>query len=363
MSTPVRHVCGLFDGPGQRSALVAPLIRDGIDAAERIVYLVDSPKASVRELASRLDASGPLASGQLDVRPWADTYLLGGAFSAPRMLAQLRRLIRETGSVGFRGVRIIGEMGWAGDGTEAIEALIAYEATINAIAARPRLSVWCMYDTSRVAPATLARLLPVHDATLTGGGLHLTAEGVRRSSPRDRILEAAALLFAENGIGRTGVDSLIEAAGVAKATFYRHFPSKDALVLAWLRDPRTRWFDRVRLAAEARSATPGELVGRVFDAVGEWLEAEDFLGCPYLNTAVEIPDPASAAAEVIRDYLGGIGAYLELAVAATGHRDAARLGRELHVLLAGSISLGVANRTSAHVRAARGAALQLLREG
>jgi AcrR family transcriptional regulator len=182
------------------------------------------------------------------------------------------------------------------------------------------------------------------------------------TDPRARILAAAGVLFGEEGLARTGVDALIEAAGVAKATFYRHFPSKDALILAWLQDPRTRWFDRIRTQVEAQAAAPGEVIPKLFEAVAEWLEGGDFVGCPYLNTSVEITDATHPATGVVRDYLAEIGAYLEDRVAAAGHDDAARLGRELHTLLAGSISLGVANRTSSFVLAARDAAVQLLEE-
>ena len=183
----------------------------------------------------------------------------------------------------------------------------------------------------------------------------------RMADPRERILAAAGRLFTSQGISRTGVDTLIEAASVAKATFYHHFPSKEALVVAWLRDPRTRWFDRVRTLAEAETATPTERIASLFEATATWLETGDYRGCPYLNTIVELSDPNRPPGQAIREYLAEIGAYLEKQVAAAGHRDPARIGRELHALLAGAISLGVANRTSAHALAARDAAVQLLR--
>src|SRR6185295_3875081 len=131
------------------------------------------------------------------------------------------------------------------------------------------------------------------------------------AGPRERILDAASRLFTRQGIGRTGVDSLIATAGVAKATFYRHFPSKEDLILAWLRDSRTRWFHRVRAIAEANATTPAERVPRLFEAAAEWLEAGDYRGCPYLNTAVELVDPNRPPGHALRDYLAEIGAYLE----------------------------------------------------
>ena len=177
--------------------------------------------------------------------------------------------------------------------------------------------------------------------------------------PRERILTAASLLFTQQGIGRTGVDSLIAAAGVAKATFYRHFPAKEDLVLAWLRDSRTRWFDRVRTLAEF--ASPTERIPALFEAAAEWLEAGDYRGCPYLNTVIEVTDPNGRPAQAIREYLAEIGAYIEDQVRLAGHPEPERVGRELHALMAGSISLGVANRSSAYALAARAAAVQLLR--
>ena len=195
---------------------------------------------------------------------------------------------------------------------------------------------------------------PLAGAPARGGGSAST------SGPHERILGAASRLFTQHGIGRTGVDTLIAEAGVAKATFYRHFPSKEDLVLAWLRDSRTRWFHRVRALAEARAKTPAERVPRLFEAAAEWLEAGDYRGCPYLNTAVELADPTRPPGHALREYLAEIGTYLEEQARLIGQPDPARVGRQLHTLLAGAISLGVANRSSRYVLAARDAALALL---
>jgi len=178
--------------------------------------------------------------------------------------------------------------------------------------------------------------------------------------PRERILTAASRLFTQQGIGRTGVDTLIAEAGVAKATFYRHFPAKEELVLAWLRDSRTRWFDRVRAQAEGSHAEPTEKLLLFFEGVAEWLESEGFRGCAYLNTAVEIGDEDHPARRIVRDYLDEIQAWLHDVLDDGGYREADMLAKELHALAAGAISLAVARRTSAFAISAREAAARLL---
>src|SRR6267143_1614513 len=90
--------------------------------------------------------------------------------------------------------------------------------------------------------------------------------GSVRVDPRDRILEAAYDLFSRRGIRAVGIDEVIDRAGVAKATLYRHFPSKDALAVAFLELREQRWSrDLVEAEATRRSATPEEQILAVFD--------------------------------------------------------------------------------------------------
>ena len=147
---------------------------------------------------------------------------------------------------------------------------------------------------------------------------------------------------------------------MAKATFYRHFPSKDDLIVAWLEDSRTRWFERVRATAEAKAATPHEVIPAFFDALADWLEAGDFKGCPYLSTAIELGDPDHRATPVVRAYLSEIRGYLAEMLSAAGYRDAADLASDLQMLVAGSTSLGVAHRSSSFATSAGDASARLL---
>ena len=115
-------------------------------------------------------------------------------------------------------------------------------------------------------------------------------------SPRQRLLDTATRLFYAEGIRAVGIDRIIAEAGIAKATFYNHFASKDDLVLAYIEE-------QDRIGRDAVAALPRQpprkmlaaIVGRISTAA----VAGDFRGCPFLNAAAEYPDPASPVRRAI----------------------------------------------------------------
>jgi AcrR family transcriptional regulator len=164
-------------------------------------------------------------------------------------------------------------------------------------------------------------------------------EAGRPDPPRARILTAASALFSRAGIRAVGVDAIIAAAGVAKASFYRHFRSKDELVTAWLRDQRTRWLDRVRTESARRASSPEDELLVYFDVVIELLDDPDFYGCPYLNTAAELRDaPDSVRHELVR-FINEVEEYLEELARRAGLSAAKVVASELRLISAGSFAL------------------------
>ncbi len=115
------------------------------------------------------------------------------------------------------------------------------------------------------------------------------------SKVRERILEVASKLFYEKGIRGVGVDAIIDEAEVARMSFYRHFRSKEGLVVACItrRDEAIRnWFGtQVRLLAP----DPRDRPLAVFDALARRFAAEGFRGCGFINAMAEMSDRTSAA--------------------------------------------------------------------
>jgi AcrR family transcriptional regulator len=361
--TDQRHVCALVDGPGEAFDLLLPFVADGLAQGDRVFHVLDprGREAFIERLGrSGIDVSAVIASHQLEVKTWDDAYMRGGRFDRSAQLAYLRRILAEGPELGYPVTRYIGSTEWAVD-SDTVNDLMAYEARVDDLARRRSDVLVCTYDLNHHSPRTIADVLGVHSVAVVGGVLRSNREQVRRSA-RDRLLDAASVLFHERGIQATGVDALIAAAGVAKATFYRRFRSKDDLVVAWLRDPRTRWFDRVRAQAEGHGVEPFEVIPRFFDAVAEWLETDGYRGCPYLNTGVEITESTHPARPVVVDYLKEIEDYLFTLVAAAGYRKPRMLAAQLQMILTGSISLAAARRGAPRSQTARDAALSLLEE-
>jgi len=114
------------------------------------------------------------------------------------------------------------------------------------------------------------------------------------SPARARMLATAHELFYQHGIRATGVDKIIAASGVTKVTFYRHFPTKDDLVLAYLGARHEQWLGwfRAALAKYRAEQTASGRAGQPFmpllRALGEWFAAPEFRGCAFINVTAEL---------------------------------------------------------------------------
>jgi AcrR family transcriptional regulator len=123
----------------------------------------------------------------------------------------------------------------------------------------------------------------------------------RQEPPRDRIVACAQDLFHRHGIRGVGVETIAEAAGTNKMTLYRHFASKDDLILEYL-NYKGRKADEIW--ANIESASPGDPVGQLYGFIGQAAKfiANDERGCDLANAAVELTEAGHPALKVIEEF-------------------------------------------------------------
>jgi AcrR family transcriptional regulator len=156
-------------------------------------------------------------------------------------------------------------------------------------------------------------------------------------SRREHLIQTALGLFAERGYHATGIDTILEVAGVSKKTLYHHFRSKDELVLAALRHYDGRFRNGFIRRVEAAAATPRERLLAVFDEAERWFASDAFHGCVFINAIGEYSDRESPIREVCKEFKRLVRSYLHELAAAAHAPDSKRLADDLALLFEGAI--------------------------
>jgi AcrR family transcriptional regulator len=162
---------------------------------------------------------------------------------------------------------------------------------------------------------------------------------VRPSAARERILDTAFTLFYARGIRGVGVDLIIAESGVAKATFYKHFPSKDDLVVAYLDKVDDIWSDQLKEAAEAAGPDPASQLVGMFDALSNACRREGYRGCAFINAAAE-SQPGTAVHDRTVAHKAAVLVWVCDLAQQAGASDPGSLARSLTLLLDGGLASG-----------------------
>lgn len=176
---------------------------------------------------------------------------------------------------------------------------------------------------------------------------------------REKILATAFRLFYAQGLRAAGIDTIIAESGVAKATFYKYFPAKDDLILAYLERVDGVWTGQLHAAAEAAGEDPAAQLVGLFDALTTACRRDGYRGCAFINAAAEsasgtrVHDRTVAHKQQIRAWIR------DLAVRA-GAQDPDQLARGLTLLLDGGLASGVLDGGPDAAAAAGAAAAQLV---
>jgi AcrR family transcriptional regulator len=194
-----------------------------------------------------------------------------------------------------------------------------------------------------------------------GGRQHSVPSG--GLGTRDRILRAAAVLFERDGVRAVSVAAIIEAAGVARATFYRHFPAKEDLVVAWLDSSTSNWVEVLAARAAERAADPSDELLAFFEVLAEHVAEEGFRGCPYLNAAAELRRPSAEVRRAQQSFFAALEMYLGSLAGAAGFVEPARTAAQLRVLVCGVLSLALTLRDGMPGRDALGLVRALVDRG
>jgi AcrR family transcriptional regulator len=157
------------------------------------------------------------------------------------------------------------------------------------------------------------------------------------TSPREILIETALALFARHGFQAVGIDRLLSEAGVAKMTLYKHFRSKDELILEVLRRRDQRWREWLHASIRASAPDPRGQLLAVFDALGEWFGDADFNGCLFINATAEFGGGQEAVRLLAAAHKQQLKDDLADLAEAAGADDPEALARALVLLVEGAI--------------------------
>lgn len=186
---------------------------------------------------------------------------------------------------------------------------------------------------------------------------------IKTANARERILQAATELFSTQGIRATGVDSIVKSANTTKMSLYKHFSSKEALIVAYLQNRDAEFWTWFVEQVERKARTPKDKLLAIFDVHGECLANPDFQGCPFINASAEFPDQRHAVHQVSTAFYRKFRSYMTDLAGQAGARFPERLAGQLCALFEGAIVSEQLQRHSGAADDAKLAAVLLIENG
>jgi AcrR family transcriptional regulator len=178
---------------------------------------------------------------------------------------------------------------------------------------------------------------------------------------REKILATATNLFESRGIQASGVDTIIAEAGIAKATLYKHYPSKNLLITAYLRDKSDRFYEWLNSRLISKKANSLDILIALCELVEQWIMTPEFHGLPFHIASVEFPDPAHPINQYSAVLAVELQGYLSKIAATAGAKDPDALGQQLTILFEGAALVERLSPGLGAAKRAKNAALTLIR--
>jgi AcrR family transcriptional regulator len=155
---------------------------------------------------------------------------------------------------------------------------------------------------------------------------------------KERLVSKALELFNRYGFNAVGIDTILKESGVAKNTLYRHFGSKEELIIAALRKHDEDFRARLSQDVEEKSGSPTGRIVSLFDAYEPWMSSHDFYGCLFTNASAEFPDADSPIHRVCAEHKQSIIAYVKTIVESEQFEESGILALRLLILLDGAVT-------------------------
>jgi AcrR family transcriptional regulator len=192
----------------------------------------------------------------------------------------------------------------------------------------------------------------------------MSAVTARPSEARNRLLRTASDIFYREGIHGVGVDAVLDRAAVTRSTFYRHFPSKEALVVAYINAADQAVRNGLETASAAQTeAGPQAGLLTLTDLMGTAICRPGFRGCPFINAAAEYPDPGSTVHQAVLEHRNWLKATVVTALQQAGHPEPERAARCFIMLRDGAMVAGYLNDPDEAAQTLRQAVEELLHVG
>lgn len=177
---------------------------------------------------------------------------------------------------------------------------------------------------------------------------------------KKRILDVASQLFETRSIQGSGIDTIIEKSGVAKATLYRHFPSKDLLIIAFLRDRADTLYQAFKEGLTGKDQPYDRLI-ELCCLLEKWITTSELKGLPSYIASVEFPDPSHPVNQFSAQLAQELQGYLAAIAAQAGAGDAELLAQQLIMLFEGASLVERLTPGSGAARKAKNAALTIIK--
>ena len=185
---------------------------------------------------------------------------------------------------------------------------------------------------------------------------------MKRAEKREHLIDVAADLFNRKGYHAAGVDQVIAEAGIAKTTLYRHFKSKDGLIVAVLKRMDEQFREDMRLAVEKIAKRPEDQLLATFAYLEEWFGDTAFFGCPFLSAASEYSDRSSPVFQEARLHKRLMVAYFEELARAANLKDPQKVAEEIHLLHEGATAVAHVVGDASPARQAKERAAKIIEE-